>query len=239
MPVLDLTPEMIGPDNADLTLGYIEGVMVWPEDEENRRLFVQARRAKEYVELVEAFAKVDPQAKIMNVADMAVTFAALATSPRPTEVGADRQRRYSHGSIAGWILWDGLVNCHSGTGHGLEAVKRDISKRLKTSKGHPRFSVSTINNTIWPRFRPVAYMWLAHMFHASLGRSDGEPVPRPCKADDLLKFLEMAEQFRRDGEGCRPRHSDQPILDPTRTWKGPPGLRLREQRFVYDRSKLD
>jgi hypothetical protein len=233
MPILDLTPEMIGPEQAELAVGYIESVMVWPDDEENRRRLKMARQAVELSDLIRSLAKQDSPPASLDIADITPITDALAASPRLSDVATARDQRYERGTIAGWILWDALLDHHRGTKRGLEVIKRDISNRLLVSKHVKRLSISTINNIIWRIFRPVAHLWPAYMLRSANLRTDGQPVSRPCGPADLLRFLALAEQLRRDGETCRPRQSDLPILDPARTWKAPPTLHLPDFRIPY------
>jgi hypothetical protein len=69
MPLLDLTDEMIGPERTELTLDYIRSVMVWPNDEERRRLAEEAFNARSARVLLSEVAKQDPAA-MMSFSDL-------------------------------------------------------------------------------------------------------------------------------------------------------------------------
>ena len=36
-PVLEITPEMVGPNRTDMTRAYLIAVMVWPDHQDQRR----------------------------------------------------------------------------------------------------------------------------------------------------------------------------------------------------------
>ena len=233
MPTLELTPEIIGPERTRLTLAYIQGVMLWPDDEESRRRLMTACYANEFRYLIRRLAKLDPSPNSVRITVLAEVSDLLAASPRLSDLAADRKRRAMHGTIAGQILLDTLFDHHRGSKRGLGAIKQDISQRFARSKNFKGLSISNINNTVWRTFWPVAHLWSAHFVRQHNLVIDGQPTSSPSWLDDLPHFLAVAEQLRRDGETCHPRRSDQPILDPVKTWKAPSSLDLREFRILY------
>jgi hypothetical protein len=102
----------------------------------------------------------------------------------------------------------------------MEAVKKDVSKRLEHLDGFGQTSLSTINNIIWPTFKNVAPLWTAHL----LERKNSAKVQTdsfPCQLDRIHSFLARAEHIRKLGESSRPRQAVNTLLDPRTTWKVP------------------
>ena len=100
----------------------------------------------------------------------------------------------------------------------LGAVMDTVAATL-TGVGGIALSRKTIDNTIWPRFRCVAHLWAAYLWGAAPGDRTF-----PCRLDRLADSLTVAEWFRAEGEGFRPKGSDRTVLSAAESWRMPDGL---------------
>lgn len=218
MPVLDLTPEMVGPGRTRLTLAYIESVMLWPHDEEARLASLEAAGAQYFQEQL-------PPSGPVTVDAVAITRARSAL-PLPI-LHARAALPFSRGVIAGMIFQEALHAKQTGRNRNLQQIKSDVRKRYV---GKPHFrdlSMSTIENHIWAVYRAAAHLWAAYL-HAALGGDD----TWPCSLDRLSEFLVLGEGLRKAGEDCitqKPRT----LLEPDKTWRTPPTICLPTIRFDW------
>ena len=98
----------------------------------------------------------------------------------------------------------------------LERGDKPQTTKLATSRAHIP--------SAWSHFKPVAHLWGAHvLWQIDAGRCGG------CQTT-LGAFLATAEELRQRGEQLHPlgrkTAKSQPVLDPERTWRVPPGLTL-------------
>jgi hypothetical protein len=124
------------------------------------------------------------------------------------------------------ILISALNNSRAGQARTLESVKVEIRKSVADRPNFAQISDSTIENTIWSHYKPVASLWAAYLriimdYHVS----NAEPG-FPCRLDDLARFLGFAESVRRAGEACKLRQSRTTLLDPKTSWVVPPEVAL-------------
>ena len=115
---------------------------------------------------------------------------------------------------------------------GLTGIKCAMADRLGPGQ---RLSKKTIDNAVWPRFRPVANLWAAHN-HRS--RETGNAM-FPCRVRDLDIFLAVAEAYRRRGEIVRSApQATTPVLRSGETVMIPPALALPEIELPFSPEKL-
>jgi hypothetical protein len=165
MPVLEITPEMVGPDRAGLTLPYLQAVMFWPDDPEQRSEAMKTATALHLRDTLgtvpAAVAVVADQIKLVNIA--------LNALP-PRIIGKAIGSRYYHGFLAGEFVGAAVVSDAARQPVKLECFKAAITteNRRKLHKG-ANISRSTLVNTILPRFRPAAHLWTTHTYEALQG----------------------------------------------------------------------
>ena len=72
MPELELTPELVGPHRNRLMLAYIEGVMLWPgeNDAGTRARAYAAAEALQFRELVSKVAAIVKDPILLNLSDI-------------------------------------------------------------------------------------------------------------------------------------------------------------------------
>lgn len=127
----------------------------------------------------------------------------------------ESQKALYHGIATGLTL-AGVLHRRD-TGHPraqVGAVMELVAKRL-AGVGDFKLTVKTMNNAVWPRYRSVAHLWAAYVQAALVNR---DPI-FPCRLDRLADFLHVAEWFRAEGEGWRPKQSDRPVLDTAESWR--------------------
>jgi hypothetical protein len=154
-----------------------------------------------------------------------LTFLAGTTPLR--DIHQQSKPRTKHGLIAGEILLNqcGKAGCRLGLG----ATKSSLSERLNGTRLFENLSISTIDNTVWRTYRPVAQLWAAQIVCSVRRRARHLPFGAvPCARDDLPFFLACAERLRSIGEAHASRQHAGPVLEASRTWRLPNGFRLPE-----------
>lgn len=220
MPLLELTAEMVGPERTRLTLAYIETVMLWPNDSEQRRLAFEAAHAAHTLNVLgQAIAESAP---IALFPDQLLPIAAgLAAAPPLKDMQSSSMEPFVRGTVAGMIFGKALIDQETGDKSGLQAIKADIIRRYKGKPHFEKLSLSTVENLIWGVYRPVAHLWAAAITLATAA-----PFAFPCSLPGLPSYLAVAENFRLKGESTRLRQSKGTLLEPGRTWTVPSGLPL-------------
>ena len=176
------------PSRLDLAL--IEATMIWPDDEAARDDALATCSGEFLRPLIDGLD-----------GPMLKTLAQISLdAPRLQDVQKEATaERFVHGIIAGRIL-AAAVGC---SGLGMEiTMERAIETAIEPycyRRPEWKLSPKTVNNKIWPAFRPVAHLWAA-TWARHKGQHDRE---FPCDLDHLPEFLAWAEAFRRLGETTR------------------------------------
>lgn len=229
MPELELTPEMIGPDRDRLTLSYISGVMLWPNDPAQRAQAAEGAYAANMREITNQYAMaVGPDKPGPALGDLVSIFARLANAPPLPQIHRSAQVPFARGVVTGLIFRQALQAYKTGRNRNLQQIKAAISRALGGKPGFESLSPSTIENLVWTIYRPVAHYWAAS---ALLGYETGATVD-PCRLRDLPRFLGLSEALRTDGEQTS-TGPGKTLLDPGRTWRVPDSLRLDIPRVEY------
>ena len=149
------------------------------------------------------------------------------------------------GALAGAVLlmirW---VSAHGHQGSVLKAcyIHAELAKRAKAIKGTAvtvgvtEITHSTTQGTMekaWSPYKTVAHFWAAYnVMRNQYMERDAEgvivpPVDRWFEdTDAFLKFLAIAENFRRFGESYIPRPAAEPVLAAHSTWRVPEHVHL-------------
>jgi hypothetical protein len=94
MPVLELTPAMIGPERNRLTLSYIASIMLLPADTEKRECVMQSSWAANLIEVFQRSS--NPSSILTEPADLIETMKFLADATPIKDVQQDTQQTYVH-----------------------------------------------------------------------------------------------------------------------------------------------
>jgi hypothetical protein len=212
VPILDLRPDCLNKPSR-LDLARIEVVMLWPQDETQRARALEAAAVQSLGEMVEQLGA-DETPVAITVSDLKALTRRILGAPRLTALQQEVRRPFTRGLVAGLLLYEvvGWASLNPAIA-GLGRVKAHIVKR----RIFPRVSVKTIDNIIWPSFKPVAHLWAAYQ---SI-RLSTRDVAFPCRIRDLQEFLSTAESFRQAGERLKPKQARETILDPNKTWRPP------------------
>lgn len=98
-----------------------------------------------------------------------------------------------HGAIAGGILADVVGAAQTGEPISMGTAISRAARAFCYKRPKWKVTPKTINNSIWPRFRPVAHFWAAYI--------DKRPADSfPCSPWNLHEFLSTAEAYRLLGE---------------------------------------
>jgi hypothetical protein len=101
MPVLEVTPEMIGPNRTRLALAYIESVMLWPHDSEQR---AESMKTSTATFIKEAIAAVPAARRAADAAQWIDWFSLLADAMPLRFVQQQARQPFVYGIVAGELL---------------------------------------------------------------------------------------------------------------------------------------
>jgi hypothetical protein len=233
MPCLDLTPDMIGENRTRLTLAYIESVMLWPNDEMQRKRGMEAAKRKNFLETWNSSARQGPLSTITStVDDLGATFEWLTSAPRLEDVQEEAKRPFTHGVLAGLILgevlaWNDINPTMSGVGQVMDSIVKRFSGEILLN-----FSRSSLDNIIWKKYKSVAHFWAAYII-------DAEPENSifPCKLARTTEFLALAKFFFLRGVKHRGKQSSGFLLNEADSWTVPEILLLPRIEVRWERIK--
>jgi hypothetical protein len=218
MPALEITAEMIGPYRTQLALAYLRGVMIWPDDPEQR-----AERMKtEVADFLSAFVAATPAASTGEDFRWADLFSVVKDA-MPARAFAERETaRIRHGMLAGQLFGAAVTNNARAPGKWKLANLKDDT--ITQTAGHDdlRISRSTLENVILPRFKPVAHLWAASLYRRFYKGDNGFP----CVLDDILDFLALAQFFGREITRIKAPLRRDSLLNPNEIWSIPDELNL-------------
>jgi hypothetical protein len=221
MPVLELTAEMLG---TRLALAYVEGVMVWPNNAQQRVLAFDTAHAA-YTQGVIAQAAEASMPIPLSSHDLLSVMSGLAGAIPLESMQNSARRLFIRGFIAGNIFCQALIDHEVVNKRGLQAIKSEIIDRYRRKPNFENLSLGTVENLIWGIYKPVAHLWAAAIAYQA---SREQPRPFPCTLSYLPTFLAISESFRLKGESIQPRQSGGRLLDPAKTWAVAPSLPLPE-----------
>jgi hypothetical protein len=194
--ILNLTAESIR--NPTRTgQAQIEAMMLWPEDEKARDVFLMASLTEHRIRhLPELSPEELEQVRTHLLLDL----------PRIKDLQTQIADRVAHGEIAGMLTLRSSVGVDFFGAKSLTSQQEEISRNLK-----PDFQIEprTMNNRTGPlyKFRPVAHLWAAYALYVMNGRR-----AFPCKVADIPDFLGTAEAVRLKAETTRLPRSNSTVM---------------------------
>ncbi len=211
MPTLPLTFPAQGV-LAQLNHARVAATMLWPSpaDEKDREDGVDAIGKQ----MVINFARANPYLPMGP--DGAEALEWLRNGPPSAEITKRAKRRYYEGILVGHIVLVALSH-HQKTGEPLQLkdIKQNVLKHyrsLRLSSPEQR----NFDNQIWPRMKPVAHFWAAHI-RLGLGR-EGVIPKFPCPVDELPEFLIDAGKLLAETAQTKLRRSRDRLLNPDDAW---------------------
>jgi hypothetical protein len=123
-------------------------------------------------------------------------------------IQADYARGLDDGLFAGRVLLR-CLECSESQEKAFKYLRAIVERGLSRAAASRK----------WPRARPAAHLW---------AQSLKAPMPSSYNDDAMGPFrvwLAAAERLRRQAERFVPKGRDGPLLDPTKTWRIPKGLR--------------
>jgi hypothetical protein len=236
MPVLEITPEMVGPNRSWLGVQYVQSIMFYPHDAARREEWMRGATANAIRSAINAV----PAARRAADAAHFVNWFDVARAAQPQHI-LDKQAEYPiiHGVQAGELF---LAACQEYAGHGrvkLEALKDEMVKRGQRSepfRGHKALNISqkTIENVVWARYKLVSHLWAASLYLCMNGS------PFPCILEQFPWFLSLARLFAEAGSiiplrGSKERDGRRrTLLDPERIWTIPTDLPLLDLPYTLE-----
>ena len=133
---------------------------------------------------------------------------ALADGAHPLPaIQAWAVKPFLHGVTAGNVLHNvlDLIACDPDNASLGKAIEMALlpAKQLSSSTFNCTISISTFNNTIWPKYRCVAHLWAAFYARTMFDNR----CEFPCAVGDLPAFLADAEDYRVLGESRKTKRS--------------------------------
>ncbi|MDB5617433.1 hypothetical protein [Tardiphaga sp.] len=183
-------------DTSRLDLAVVEAHMLWPDDERARERSLETAN----VQFGVANSLNLPQYILAGLLPIAAEAAPL------TELQEVAKKPFFHGLIAGRVLYGAVRGAMAAADdRSMGRIYGDIAKSIPAAQ---RLSRKTIENKVWPKYRPVAHFWASYVDHA-LAKGD---TTFPCSIGRLGEFLAVAQAFRRLGETTSTPQSPTTIL---------------------------
>jgi hypothetical protein len=183
-------------DTTRLDLAVVEAHMLWPDDERARQRSIETATVQFGLSISSTF----PQQILAGLLPIAA-----GAAPLP-ELQESAKKPFFHGILAGRILYGAVRGAIAAAAdRSMNLVYDDIAKSIPAAQ---RLSRKTIENKIWPKYRPVAHFWASYVDHA-LAKGDSA---FPCSVGRLGEFLAVAQAFRRLGETMSTPQSPTTIL---------------------------
>ena len=159
-------------------------------------------------------------------------YAAISRAPPYQRVLDRASKSRFGGEVAGDMLLFILTCAEHAPEHASvrKAAFVQRERLISGEDGSKNYGRSTVLRE-WQRFKPAAHLWAALL----LSQRDEEGRFRlfsqsdEPSEDDLITFLSLAEEIRRRAENLpalRQGQEENPILDPSSTWRTPNDLRL-------------
>jgi hypothetical protein len=121
----------------------------------------------------------------------------------------NQRREYIDGVKAGWMTSE-MIGQYTGkaTRASFQRIKAQAAVMLRKQ------SVSTLDHSLWPKYRRVAHLWAAHISFCPTATDEGEIriTAFPCHAAGVFEFIECALRIRRTGEDLRFHQSTENLL---------------------------
>jgi hypothetical protein len=194
-----------------LDLAIVEAMMLWPDDEDARAAATATATVAFYRATKPALTPEETENLIAMAAD------ALPLGVIHNEV---RRSLFVSGTIAGQILIHAIGKRSLDMPVTMDEAIKQAIKPFHGKKSEWKFSPQTINNKVWPTYRPVAHYWAAAISRS--GKRDGA---FPCELRNFAEFLAEAEAYRRLGEATRlTTKSPKTVLLPSESVLLPPAI---------------
>ncbi|WP_342728866.1 hypothetical protein AAFG07_20825 [Bradyrhizobium sp. B097] len=179
---------ILAPTPVDLDA--IAALMLWPHDPAQRDQSIKTSRV-ETGHSIQEFLAADDLRSLTTLAKDALPLALIQKQmPEP----------FGHGVRSGFYLQRAVASVARGKPETLGKMVKElaaIEPKIRDEK--------TFANTYWPRYRPVAHFWAS-----AIDFADGGTLP--CRAANLLEFLQRAEGYRVLGEKSSTKQAPRPIL---------------------------
>ncbi len=224
MPVLPITAEELSGPAARLTIGKIEAVMLFPNDPGLQDRAWASCTADMLLSAIEG-----GRVELDDLGEPGAVARVLRTAPRAVDLQTKAHQAYRYGLAAGHILREMIGADARNEAMSMVRAKEKVSEHLTVLNAR---SMSTIENTVWKTFRPVAHFWAAYLSLAldSCGRD--EKYPFPCSVKTLAEFLGTAQSYLERGLSLRAPRSARTVLVLAGAWTLP--ARLDLPRFAFE-----
>lgn len=224
MPVLPITAEELSGPAARATIGKIEAVMLFPNDSGLQDQAWDSCTADMVLSAIE-----EDRVEFDDLREPGAVARMLRTAPRAVDLRTKAHQAYKYGLAAGQILIEMIVADARNEVVSMVRAKEKVSEHFTVLNAR---SMSTIENTIWTAFRPVAHFWAAHVSLGLEACDRDEEYPFPCGVNALAEFLGTAQSYLERGLSLRAARSARTVLVPDETWILPASLDL--PRFVFE-----
>jgi hypothetical protein len=228
MPTLELGPEGVGPNRTRLAIYYLQSVMYWPDPQADAGQRAEWMKTGMALFIGESIGGVPAAARVNGPSEWLEWHRAALDAMPPRSFVEQVEQAFRHGVFAGELLGGAVQELlKTGGQFKLGALKAAMtsSKRRKSHK-YLDISNSTLDNTIWKRYRSVAHLWASYAYYVL--HVSPHDLFFPCRLERLPDFLALAEFFARAGLAApmQRRSGNERLLDSDHLWHIPAGLPL-------------
>jgi hypothetical protein len=230
VPVLEITPDMVGPNRTQLALAYLESIMLWPHDEGQR---AEAMKTTTATFVRDAIVSVPAARQAVQSAEWLDWFGLAADAFPLRHVRQVAWQPFVHGFLTGELFGAAISEFINKGTMKLEYLKKELcSLNLKRVSKTEEFKIkrSTLES-IWAIYKPVSPLWAAYV--ANLLRGDHV---FPCRLDELPRFLGTAKSYQDQGLQVPLLRRNEKLLSADWLWRFPPGLPLPHFEFPQARN---
>lgn len=202
---------LIAPQVSDMI--EVEAMMLWPKDKAARDRAIRSATAL-HVKNVLDYKSINSEEEWKSIAE-------LLQGADPIDnihsIVRAKDSPFVRGVVAGQIV-------RMVIGNDIRAKKAEmpigeaVKALSKIFNGQFRLLPQTIENVVWPVFRPVAHLWAAYLERIFIDQED--PV-FPCRGAGMRDLFFKAEVFRGVGERLTLHRSPTPLLRSHETTRFP------------------
>ena len=127
MPLIDLTPEMLGPERDRWPLAYLEAVMLWPDRPDHRARSLLAALAAYLIDSTKRYVNAEkPLALAFHPGNGLEMLTLIANAPPISDIQETTKTPFARGVISGRIFLETLHAKKTGRNRNLQQIKHDV-----------------------------------------------------------------------------------------------------------------
>jgi hypothetical protein len=218
MPLMEITPEMVGPNRTGLAVSYVQAIMLWPNDLPQREQAMGAAEAN----AIAANIDTAPPSLLPELAMRLAEAVPLKT------IWQQAEKPRVQGFMAGELLWAAISEHKNGGIGKFQSIKTEILAKyaerynsgLKDSASF-KLKSSTLETNIWAKYKSVSHLWAAYILTTT-----SKDATFPCHLSEFPNFLGLSECLRRVGQDIPFIRRGERLLVEDQQWRPPAHIDL-------------